>query len=93
MELNYQSMKVAHQAREAVSEHGLLFLVVLRKFDAQLFSDISLWLTSSGSEQMGTELSGTVSSGKLKAYVSRCWSICFTHVMGFLYCRFHERGS
>lgn len=42
MELNYQSMKVAHQAREAVSGHGLLFLVVLRKFDAQLFSDISL---------------------------------------------------
>lgn len=36
MDLNYQSIKVAHQAREAVSEHGLLFLVVLRKFDAQL---------------------------------------------------------
>lgn len=51
------------------------------------------YLTSSGSEQMGTELSGTVSSVKLKAYVSRCWSIYFTHVMGFLYCRFHERGS
>lgn len=39
-------MKVAHQAREAVSEHGLLFLVVLRKFEAQLFSDISLWLSN-----------------------------------------------
>uniref|UniRef100_A0A3Q4GVC3 Katanin p60 subunit A-like 2 n=1 Tax=Neolamprologus brichardi TaxID=32507 RepID=A0A3Q4GVC3_NEOBR len=48
MELNYQSMKVAHQAREAVSEHGLLFLVVLRKFDERLLKPLSGFSGMSG---------------------------------------------
>lgn len=38
MELSYQSMKVAHQAREAVSEYVVLFLVYSIRFNVQLLA-------------------------------------------------------